>query len=194
MSLQFSKNSLHLFVISVFFAFFSLWNLNFLWLLVSGFFFFFLCRSSCVSSFHESWKVWASFFQNHQRLWPWWGRCWCTNLVPHPHERHQLWGWQGKDHGRSNENLHQAAGKAEHDFEEEAAAPNGTVAVWVHFPLGRLHYLETPKHTDHLSLSFNPDTKSSVSFILMSFELTNKWCLFSSQLLGPTSSCFCCML
>lgn len=135
MPLQVPKNSLQLFVISVFFAFLSLWNLSFLWLLFSGFVF--LCRSSCVNSSCERWKVWARSFQNHQRLWPWGGRGWGTNLVPHPHERHQLWGWQGEDHGRSDENLHQAAGEAERDFAEETAAPNGTVAVGGHFPLGR---------------------------------------------------------
>lgn len=58
----------------------------------------------------------------------------------------------------------------------------------------RLHHLETPEHTDHLSLSLNPGTKSSISLMLMSFEPTNKWCFFSLQLLGPSSSCFCCML
>lgn len=37
MSLQVPKNSLHLSIISVFFAFLSVWNLNFLWLLLSLF-------------------------------------------------------------------------------------------------------------------------------------------------------------
>lgn len=204
MSLEVFKNSLHPFVFSVFFAFFSLWNLNFLWLLFSCFL---PCRSSRVNSSCEICKVWARFCQNPQGPWPCWGRCWCTNLVPHPHEGHQLWGWQGQDHGRSHEDLHQAAGEAEHDFAEEAAAPNGTVAVWVPSPgqqgaaVGwlllsqhhRLHHLETPEHTDHLCLSLNPGTKSSMSLMLMSFEPTNEWCLFSWQLLGPSSSCFCCI-
>lgn len=57
----------------------------------------------------------------------------------------------------------------------------------------RLHHLETPEHTDHLCLSLNPGTKSSMSLMLMSFEPTNEWCLFSLQLLGPSSSCFCCI-
>lgn len=58
----------------------------------------------------------------------------------------------------------------------------------------RLHHLETPEHTDHLSLSLNPDTESSISLMLMSFKPSNKWCLFSLQLLGLRSSCFCCTL
>lgn len=169
----------------------------------------FLCRSSCVNSFCERWKIWACFFQNHQRLWPWWGRCWCTNLVPHPHERHQLWGWQGEDHGRSNENLHQAAGKTKHDFAEETAAPNGTVAAECISPwtagswcglagstvsITDCFHVVTPKHMDHFSLNLNPDTKSSISLMLLSFEPTNNWCLFSLQLPGPSSSCFCCIV
>lgn len=70
----------------------------------------------------------------------------------------------------------------------------GAAVSWLHSQHHRLHHLETPNHTNHLCLSLNSDTKSSISFILMSFEPSNKWCLFSLELLGPTSSCFCCML